>query len=275
MSSCHPCQALFQPPLNEEEWKSLFLEKLQKNIHPLVKNDPRWGNLIMIWHEKKADNTTIKHIYAACIDRRDSSFYLDCPPGRIYAKCVAQLLFRPLHIALKTFYHLTVVLPVINEVGKSLTEQRASKTFLRNLGKSMLDIVRTPLYGTVMMVKSAALLCRGPGNPARLYEGRAALGKIEKHANWGEKETIWILAGCFQPFDISVLQTYEAGKFQDTIYPSEEPLNKQLTHFCRRLVRHQRKFFNLFAWHRLKPNEAYISPCIKKAQGVCSQGTKP
>ncbi len=255
-----PCNRPLTPA--DECWRALHLAPLQKYILPSPTSE-RWARLLLTWHEQNKQGTILKHTYAAAIDRKAWNFYLDDKPAKIYAKCLAQLILRPIHTALKTIYHLSVVAPLLYEISQTRHRRQSKQDGLKNMLKSLADIVRTPLYGLAIKITSAAILMLGPFLPDGMYAGRALLGKIEQMANWGKKHASWTMAGCFQPFDMSALEAYQFDDCKkDTLYYSDDPLERQLTNFGRRLIHYRRHNFDIFSCFRLKDDEAYLSPIL-------------
>jgi len=241
----------------------LGFNRLQEHLIPnQMDPDSRWKHLICRWNEKKDNGEMITHIYAACFDEVESGIYLDCPPRKIYAKCLGHLIVRPLHSLLKTISHI-LMLPIIYEIAKTWQGDQSKDDCIKNSIKSLVDIVRTPLYGLVLTVATIGALILGAVNPESLYSSRAFLGKIEQQANWGDIHTDWTLAHCFQPFPMSIL-TYYANKdcIHDTFYNDSDPLEKALANLARARVRFMRHHFDLFSCRKLDSDSIYISPVL-------------
>lgn len=263
MANLCPC-CIMQPnvSLAEQQWHSLYDDELKKRVLPNPKSQ-RWGLLLLTWHEKKDGGKILKHRYAACVDRHEGNFYLDCTPFKIYLKCLAQLIGRPIHTSVKTLYHLSFVGPLFYEISQTWKGYQSKEVCLKNILKSTADIIRTPIYSVVLTVTSIAVLVFSPFNNNLLYSGRACLGKIEQKANWDEKHTPWTLNNCFQPFDLSLIESSEnTDRSYDTVYTSDNPLDRQLTHFARRLIRYNRHNFDPFSCQKLAKNQTYISPIL-------------
>src|SRR5262249_46850715 len=131
---------------------------------------------------------------------------------------------------------------------------------LRNSIRSLADIVRTPLFGLASLVTSIAILLASPFNSELLLSGRRLLGKIEVLANWGVKKSPWTLGFCFQPLDLSFLNTYEGRQEEkDTLYSSDDPLEKQLTHFARSAIHYRQTHIDITTCQKESMDEAYNS----------------
>jgi hypothetical protein len=255
------CLSLPPPPAQDHYWKVCYLDQLQHHI--LARTDSPWGHLICKWHEKKSNGKQLVHTYAFCIDRQEWGLYLDCRPVKIFAKCLAQLIARPFHIAVKTIYHLSMI-PIFYEIAQTYRGLQSKQECLKNSMRSLADIIRTPLYGLAMIVTSIAMLVISPFAPESLFTGRMLLGKIEQKACWDEIHTPWTLAKCFQPFSMSSLDHYGHRDYsEDTIYTSDDPLEKQLTNFARKRILFLRKNGDLFSCQDLDEQTAYTSPVLK------------
>lgn len=254
-------QALPDSPIQMEDPLS-YIDQLQQHILPEVvsqEGELNWGRLICIWREKQENGSLLIHTYAACIDGKDGSLYLDCRPRKILAKCLAHLLVRPLHTIIKTIYHLSLY-PILHEIAKSYLSDKTKQEKM-NVFKVVADIVRTPLYGLVLTITTLAVLIAGAFAPENLYDGRRLLGKIEQSSNWGQRHTFWTLAKCFQAYPLETLEHYGEKDFScDTFYQGQDLIERQLANFARAQIRYKKKVFDIFDCTKLKSEAEYIYP---------------
>lgn len=255
------------------EESSSYIFELQQYILPETPLSPagelNWGRLICTWHEKRQKNHVVTHTYAACIDGKEGGIYLDCSPRVIFTKCVGHLFARPLFTIVKTIYQLSLY-PIFNEIAKAYHSVQSKHEKIKNIFKSITDILLTPIYGVILTVATVAVLIIGPFAPGNFYEGRKFLGKIEQASNWGQIHTSWTLAKCFQPLPLDVLEVYAERDFShDTAYQqegSEEKIliERQLANFARARIRHKKKNLDVLSCSKLPPAAVYQSPVMKK-----------
>lgn len=246
---------------NNNQLNNYYLKQFQEHIIPTP--HPRWGRLLCSWHEKKENDQILTHAYAARIDKVDGGLYLDDLPRKIFAKTFTQLLVRPIHSLLKTVYHLSM-LPILGEICTVLDGLESPSEGLKNSLKSLADIVLTPLYGLALIVTSVAVLCLGTLNSESLYSGTAFIGHIERTANWGDRDTIWTLAKCFQPYSREQLAHYDRQEnIQDTVYLDSDSKSNQFTNFARAQILYMRHHFDLFdCREELDQEIVYTSPYL-------------
>lgn len=157
------------------------------------------------------------HNYWATIDTKTGGIYLDCTRRKIFAKSVALAIVRPIHTVIKTIWHLTIFLPMIEsairnyklyrkETNPAKQEELKSKLFYQFLTDnwhSFADIFRTPVYGFAMTMTYLAGVTAALFNPNALYYTRLAGGTLEyqllRAKDWREAG-FWKLSPCFSPF---------------------------------------------------------------------------
>jgi hypothetical protein len=241
----------------DELWKERYLEKFKTYILP--SENQHWGQLILRWHEKRGDEI-ISHVYAPWIDTTSwNGIYIDDRPKKIYAKIFFQCLCRPIHLIVKSVHHLLMI-PVFYEISKTLSNKQTFKECLIHSIRSIVDIIRTPLFDLVNIVISIAILLFSSFNSDLIFTGRRMLGEIEKISNWGVKNTPWTLTSCFQPYEFSFLFTYENKNHdEDTLYPSDDPLDRQLTNFARSAVHFNQTHIDLTSCQKASFDLPYIS----------------
>lgn len=251
--------------LDYASWRSSNLDAVTQKISPEVHDsagNATWGRLIAQWNEKVPNGETRHHTYAAVVDLEDGGLYLDCRPSLIFVKCLTQLLIRPFHTIAKTIYHISL-LPIFSNIPALIKQKMAPHQFLLISVRCIADIIRTPIYGAVLVAASVAALAKGVFQPSSLYDSRKLIGKVEAALNHGKIHSDWTLAPCFQPFPLEVLADYGIQNFNpDTLYPSDNPLDRQLTNFARSRIRHMQKECTIFGCRKLPKDVAYISPIL-------------
>lgn len=254
--------------LDYSGWRSSHLDAITQTISPEVYDaagNATWGRLIAQWEEKVPNAEPRHHTYAAVVDLVDGGLYLDCRPSLIFTKCLTQLLVRPFHTVAKTIYHISL-LPIFSNIPALIKQKMAPHQFLLISVRCIADIIRTPIYGAVLIAASVAALAIGAINPLSLYDSRKLIGKIEAALNHGKIHSDWTLAPCFQPFPLEVLADYGIQDFSpDTIYPSDDPLDRQLTNFARSRIRHMQKEWTIFECRKLPKDIAYVSPSLTES----------
>lgn len=225
------------------------MDKLDFNqwlqLHPslenrIIKENSKWGRIVTEWKEKKEDGTNITHLFAISINLKTGDCYLDCRRRKIWAKQAVLILARPFQGGLKTLYHLSMI-PVVHEIFQGLTGKQSAKKTLKNVGKSIADIVRTPVYAIAMMIVGLAAVAIIPLAPNTAYDFRVWHGKLEQRLFWGEKHTDFTVAICFQSiFNVREFESDDGfvSKHKDTKYKS---LNKEEIKQNRAILRKLKK----------------------------------
>jgi hypothetical protein len=238
----------------------------QLKLYLIYPDVPKWGRLICEWNEKKEDGRTLSHLYAPCVNLEKQGMYIDCRPQKIFAKCLALVAVRPLHAIIKTIYHISLA-GVAYQIYNACSGIQTANECLQNSIKSIVDIIRTPLYGLAMTIVTVAALILGAFSPQTLYESRQLLGEIEQAANWGKKHTPWTLAPCFQPFPLNSLKTrYGKYHYTDTLYRNDDAFETGLANFGRASILRRRRVYNLFDQFccTLDPNRIFVSKILEK-----------
>ena len=205
-------------------------------LHPslenrIIKENSKWGRIVTEWTEKKADGTNVTHLFAISINLKTGDCYLDCRRRKIWAKQAILVLARPLQGGLKTLYHLSMI-PVAYEIFQGLKGHQSAKKTLKNVGKSVADIVRTPVYTIAMMIVGLAAVAIIPLSPNTAYDFRVWHGKLEQRLFWGEKHTDFTVAICFQSiFNVIEFESDDgfAARRKDTEYntPNKEEIKEK------------------------------------------------
>lgn len=239
-------------------WKERHLEKLKTYIIPT--ESQKWGQLILTWNEKRGGQL-IPHLYAPWIDLEEwSGFYVDDGPYKIFSKCLLQCACRPFHLIAKTVHHLLMI-PVFLEIYKTFKGAQSLNECLKHSFQSIADILLTPLFDSANMISSLAIVLLSPFNHELLLSGRRFLGKLERLSNWGANASRWSLTPCFQPRPFEFLDKYADKTFaDDTLYPSEDLLDRQLTNFARSSIHYQQTHCDRTTCQRASINKPYMSP---------------
>lgn len=248
-------------------------KKLPSDLHASLKltegKQCKWARINCEWVETKTDDTTLRHIYAACINLENGHMYLDCTKKKLFAKCWCLTFIRPLHAIGKTIYHLLLPISIPCEIYKAIQEATrvkantwdTTKIVVRNLGRNFADIIRTPLYATVLTIITLAGGVIGLLAPHRLYDIREIAGKIETALNWGEDWSFWMLAPCL---------TFKADLIYTVDYYNKnvEDISDGLSTFAKKQIefrRHNRFIFN-DCWRKLDANKVYRSASYEPQQ---------
>lgn len=263
LAACCPLPS--SVPLSNS-WPAARLEKLKR--HLITNPNERFGRLLITWHEVKPDGRRLIHDYAACIDTDEWQFYIDCRPRKIWAKCLGQLLLRPLHAVVKIIYHLSMI---FFQMKKTFQKEQCWQRCFNNSIRSLADIIRTPVYNTAIIITTVAVLAIGVISPQFIYTGRSWIGKIEQIGNWGEKHTLGTLSPCFQPYALDVFDTPKYNRhYSNTAYASSDELEIRLENFARSLIHYQRTHCSLFdGCTTLDEDVEYISPILEVVSDPC------
>lgn len=242
------------------------------------KGEVNWGRLICTWREKKPDGTLLDHTYAACIDGRNHSWYLDDRPRKIFAKCVAQLFVRPFFTVAKTICFI-IKFPLVGELKAYHSKEQSGRETALKIGRATANILLTPIFGVILTIMTLAVIILGVASPTSLYEGRKWIGRIEQLSNWGKTfemaDDRWLyryrqhkipttLAPCFQEHPLEDLACYAGkGSYKNTDYTGMDAVERQLANFARGAIRAKRRGADRFE-KRLKPDDVpYESPILK------------
>lgn len=249
------CCPLPAPTEFDQQWIEANQKHLEKNIVPT--RDPRWGKLLLTWNQKLDEKRILIHKYTAIVDLQEGNLFLDCSTTKIYRKTFAFLLAVPFYIFAKTVIHISQAL-VLNDISNSVFFKQPFSTTLKNAFKNLADIIRTPLFGIILIISSISILCLGLFKPESMYTYRDFLGKILLAMNWGERSK-FELAECFIPAHLSRLENFSDNTVKDTVYPSHNKLEKQFTLFARAVIIHQLRNYDYYLCKKYKPTSPYIS----------------
>lgn len=90
------------------------------------------------------------------------------------------LFLRPVHLTIKTLWHLSVIGPLVLELKKLIKEEQTKEQCAENILNSFCDIIRTPLYGVAMLAVHVGGIFSGIFCPNSLYYTRDLVGKLER-----------------------------------------------------------------------------------------------
>lgn len=203
-----------------------FVQKFprwKEQLEVVKKDDTTFQRVIGHWKEtiqdpKSGKNQVLNNEYHACIDTRTGEIYNDDSKKIIFYKHTELLFARPVYIFFKTIWHLSILAPLILEIALYINAKKHPKEekvtwedIKKNTFHSLLDIFRTPFYGTAMtIVHLFAVIC-GCVSPNSLYHTRAWVGYLERKmlriSDPTEKAIGRQLSPCFSPIN-SMMKTY-------------------------------------------------------------------
>lgn len=174
-----------------------------------------WSRLKCQWSEENSytrnqetadyqPGKNLEHVYAPIMNKETGEVYDDDSKKKIYAWMAANCLLRPAQITVKTIYHAFLPFSIPHTIYVTVRDGDRSRPWkivglcIRNLVRNILDIGRTPLYGTAMTVTSLAALIYKPTSATQLYKFRATLAHLQQGLYWGNKQDVDFL-NFFQP----------------------------------------------------------------------------
>ncbi len=203
-----------------------------------------YGRLLCVYVEKSVISTRIEHIYAASIDKRTGDIYIDDSQRKILCKNTALILARPLHTLIKTIWHLTFI-PVGVEVYRCASSKQSKKTTAYHSVQHILDIIRTPVYGTAMTCAHLFGTVIGLLHPSSILETRRLIGKLERLQNRikGTEQSAWTLSRCFSPLaNIASIHLYAPKRDKrQAKRPKLKRIQEGLSSFARTQVKFLQK----------------------------------
>lgn len=252
----------------------------------------KWHGLEVTWTEIRSESPErLEHIYQFIMNNETKDLYLDCTKGKIWVKCVAYTILQPIILTIKTIYHgliVTAFYEMYTELQKMNHEEKESQTVipwkdktvrcLKTGGLSLVDIVRTPIYGTALLLIAVAGVIIGPfASKEFLYEIRAAAGKTElilcreKSTEHAGANNNWILFRCFHTLNnLDTINKRDSTKTDTDYGNAKNSTEKGLVNLASSVIRFRRTEhcpFNTYKGIpcRLFPkNESYVSSNVKK-----------
>lgn len=281
-----------------------FHDSLKPNLYQ-SEND-RWLRYKSVWVEKKDDGQIFKHVFVPAIDRSNGDVYLDCSTKKLHAKFAVFSYVQPIALTLKTIYHLLLPISIPLEIYQAVKaikaeEKTVKKVFTASLiavGKSLADIVRTPMHAIASTIVGIAAAKIGHCAPHLLYDMRKVAAKIDRSLNWGQGDSVWTRFGCFQSLTsikevgqrygkVNLLATVDANQMygENSIGKKSKPwrnkTNQQmfsyrlttlgalskLTEVNVKFLRRNPVIFN-DCGKLLDPNVAFITPWFESAENT-------
>lgn len=198
--------------IDQFQWEAENQEFLHKYINKSAEN-PRWGKINYGFSgEVDGEKTQIR--YTDFVDLTTYDMYIKKPNHDSKMRSIfwSMIIVRPFRTLCKTVYHLCLPISIPVEIYETIKEERAKalrhpeeprphivKACAINVGKSLLDIVRTPLYGLALTIIAIAGVIISYVKPEWIHEIRKIHGKVELQLCWGKKEKC--LVQCFQPME--------------------------------------------------------------------------
>lgn len=265
-------------PLNFTDWRK---------THPFIEDyifypegKSRWARIVVPWHEcvQNEQGQNIKDIYhkcAFCLDLFTGNVYLDCRKRKIWAKCAAVTINTPLIGLTKTLYHLalpfSVPIEIFQTIRAGLQQEHSKKQItyevLRDVGRSVADVIRTPLYTVALTIVALAAVCIGIFVPYQLYQFRSSFEYLENALNWNKRGLSWNMVPCFHLLSnvMCIDKAYPYTK-PDTLY-DQNPTLKGFNNLARSNVKFRRRGYNIFndCCLKLNPHKPYVSAACDPA----------
>lgn len=175
-------------PKNFDTWRKGQPKEVINLVTPC--KDPRWGKIhyeskrISIGVEKTSSST-----YVICLDSKSEyagNIYMGEPKHEIYVKIFCSAILRPVHMAGKFLYHATLI-GVARVVLMGILEKKPAKQIGKSVVRNLVDIVRTPIYETALLIVSLVALVVIPFSPKLTYDFRAALGSLSNELYWSRR----------------------------------------------------------------------------------------
>jgi hypothetical protein len=243
-------------------WVEQNWDFASKYCYHLEGEDERWAHLVCPWYEKKDDKTEqngkivirrviVKNLITKLIDLRTGQIWLDVSYNELYLKFCAQIVLRPIHTLGKTLYHICIPFSIPCEIYFGIQEginNQWSKTktlsyCIERILKSFADIIRTPLYGTLLTVHAIGVLILAPYKPKTIFSMMATSGKIEEKLFWEVQHAPGTLFNCFQPwitFDELKEKWVNKQNLKDTEYRKDK-MQWALSNYGRAFIREHRR----------------------------------
>lgn len=222
-----------------------------RKTHPdlPISQEGRWAT-IQYGKEKKIICLDPSSPYAGNIYWNDSKEV-------IYHKLLVSALFRPVHLVIKTLWHailLDSLMIVIHGIYQNCINSKqapSAEEIGKRIVRSLVDIVRTPIYDVALLMVTVAGLLAAPLQPELVYDIRALIGRLSRELNWGVRMPMGIgflhdLTPCMQP-DVNIMeftlneQSIEAGFAKMFSTPNASSIDQQVETFlqdpCQALLR--------------------------------------
>lgn len=140
------------------------------------------------------------------VDLSNYDLYIKKSIHGIQTVFFSMIIVRPIKTIIKTGYHICLPLSIPKEIYSSILKEKTQLTSLGYLRlgttaaiKSIIDVVRTPIYGVALTIIAIAGLAISFIQPACVNDIRKLHGKIELALYWGNKHRC--LVQCFVPME--------------------------------------------------------------------------
>jgi hypothetical protein len=177
----------------EPEEYAAWIQRQPKNVKRIFKpcpGNPRYARIeriVKLNLSPEQPPVTYKHRCIVCIDPKSEhagNIYNSDSKLLLYWKFFLSTLARPVHLVVKTLYHLSLI-GVAKIIFEGIKKGENPKDLGQKIVRSLADIVRTPLYELVMTIVSAVALLVAPFQPTLLYDFRSFTGKLSNELFWG------------------------------------------------------------------------------------------
>jgi hypothetical protein len=174
-------------------WYGRQPQVLKRLITPL-KADARWAvieYITQVWEENEIRNLNPKR-YILCIDPKSSfagNLYRISGGNKklgLYRKFALSAVWRPFHTMAKTLYHAAMI-GVAIAIFDSLRKKSSPKILCQRVVRTLVDIVRTPLYETILTIVALTAVISAPFQPTLLYDFRALTAQLTHELHWGKR----------------------------------------------------------------------------------------
>lgn len=171
-----------------DSWWKARPDSVRRLVSP-CKGDPRWGKIQVLFPSKDPNIASLSFYHVICLDPKSShagNIYYDEGKAWIYFKLFISALWRPLHLVAKTIYHLSLV-GVARGIAKGVRRHESKEEIAKRAVRSLLDIVRTPVYETALIIIGLVAPLIAPFKSTLLYDFRALTGELSHELYWGKR----------------------------------------------------------------------------------------
>lgn len=222
--------------------------KEKKIIHsegpdsPWVELKATWKHLITVKNEAREEKRISKHKYTyvvKCDGKGNGKIYNNDEKETLAIKLGALSIGTPLFYAFKTLYHTLLPISLTHQIYKTVKDfnkevkdcaelklqapKDLAKRVVKVIVKSLIDIVKTPLYLVALTVIALSCLVLSAISTKFLYRGREAYGEVMDSLNWNNRRSIWTLAPCMLNLGtLDRIAKQRAYEMPDTVYDGEK-----------------------------------------------------
>jgi|GEM_PF-6235817 len=164
------------------------------------RDSPIYQRIRCCWNEPGVG----RHVYQPVLNVATGDIFNDLSRRYIFLIHLGLAVYvRPLHMLLKTAWHLSIIAPFFFEIFEwACGRRKNSHVCMQNMKDSMADIVRTPLYGLTLVAHHVIALVRALYAPNTLYQMRDQIGALERRLYRVEtfhERKAWFATFCFSP----------------------------------------------------------------------------